>query len=138
MENASKALLIAGGILLAMMVLALLVYMLNAMGDMQESQNTRLLTKQIEEFNKSYLAYDKTRMYGTDVITVVNNAKENNIKYSDNPEYSMDVKIYDTTGNPISISYDEDFKISIFKCAEVKYNASTGRINEMIFEQLDL
>ena len=78
MENASKALVLAGGILLAMMILALLVYMLNAMSDFQNNQDTRLSTRQIESFNKTYLAYDKTIMHGIDIITLVNKAMEHN------------------------------------------------------------
>lgn len=78
MENASKALLIAGGIFLAMMILSMLMYVGISMSDNAESQERNLLTKQIVEFNKSYLAYDKTKMYGIDVITVVNKAINHN------------------------------------------------------------
>ena len=78
MENASKALIMAGGVLLAMMILALLIYVGTAIGDNAESQERKLLTQQIVEFNKSYLAYEKTRMFGIDVITVVNKAINHN------------------------------------------------------------
>ena len=78
MENASKALIMAGGILLSIMILSLLVYVGTSMSDMAESQDRKLLTQQIEEFNKGYLAYNKTRLYGTDVITVVNKAVNHN------------------------------------------------------------
>ena len=78
MENASKALIMAGGIILAMMLLAMLIYVWTTIGDSAESQNRKILVQQIAEFNKSYLAYDKTKMYGIDVITVVNKAINHN------------------------------------------------------------
>lgn len=78
MENASKALIIAGGILLAMMILTMVISVGTSISDFEDNQDKTTLVKQIEEFNNSYLAYNKTIMYGTDVITVVNKAINHN------------------------------------------------------------
>ena len=59
MENASKALIIAGGILLALMLLSILVYVAGSMHDWAGSQTREELTKQIAEFNKGYEVYNK-------------------------------------------------------------------------------
>jgi len=80
MENASKALLIAASILFAMIVLGLLLYLFNAMNIMGQADEESKLIKQISEFNAEYEAYNKQIMYGTDVITLVNKAIDNNIK----------------------------------------------------------
>ncbi len=74
MENASKALLIAGGILIAIITMSLIVLVFNSISGVAEEQDRKLETEQLQTFNKSYEAYDKTRMYGTDVITVINKA----------------------------------------------------------------
>lgn len=74
MENASKALLIAGGILLALMTLSLIVYVSTSTTRMAEAQDAKKASEELAAFNASYEAYNKTRMYGTDVITVVNKA----------------------------------------------------------------
>ena len=115
MENASKALIIAGGVLLAIMILALLVYMGTAMTDMAESQDRKLAAQQLEEFNKSYLAYNKTRMYGTDVITVVNKAinHNKNIGSTEIDPYYINVIIktkegFKTTGKVINYYLSPD------------------------------
>ena len=129
MENASKALIIAGGILLAIMILALLVYMGTAMTDMAESQDRKLAAQQLEEFNKSYLVYNKTRMYGTDVITVVNKAinHNKNIGASETDPYYINVKIkttddFKTTGKVINYylspddeNYENDLSVDKIK-----------------------
>lgn len=78
MENASKALLIAGGVFLAVMILSLIAYTATISGRMADEQNQRTKVEQITAFNKEYLAFNKKRMYGTDVITVVNKAINNN------------------------------------------------------------
>lgn len=74
MENASKALLIAGGILLALMTLSLIVYVSTSTTRMAEAQDAKKASEELAAFNASYEAYNKTRMYGTDVITVINKA----------------------------------------------------------------
>jgi len=130
MENASKALLIAGGILLAMMILVLLVYVATYMGDMAKSQDERLAIQQLEEFNASYLAYNKSRMYGTDVLTVFNKA-------NNEQDFIIEVTAVDKDNNNISIENNHGFKVSIFKCEEVGYNDTTGRINKMVFRKIE-
>lgn len=80
MENASKALLIAGGILLALLTTSLLILVYNNMQSMQNAQAQKLETEQRIAFNKEYEAYNKSLLYGTDVITVVNKAINNNKK----------------------------------------------------------
>lgn len=131
MENASKALIIAGGILLAMMILALLIYVSTSMSSVAEEQDKRILTQQIEEFNKGYLAYNKTRMYGTDVITVVNKAinHNNTVEAMETDPYYINVIIktkqsFETTGICIDTSLpashkDYETKVSSDKISEL-------------------
>lgn len=78
MENASKALLIAGGILIALLTISLVMIMYNNLQSMQNAQEQKLATEQLVAFNKEYEAYNKSLLYGTDVITVVNKAINNN------------------------------------------------------------
>ncbi len=133
MENASKALLIAGGVLLSMMILALVVYVGTSMGDMAESQDRKKAAEQLAEFNRGYEVYNKTRMYGTDVLTVFNKAKDEN-------DYSIEITAIDENGNNISIQNNHDFKISVFKCVEeeIGYDNETGRINKMVFRKIEI
>ena len=78
MENASKALLIAGGILLAMLTAGLIVLLVNNIQTMQNAQSEKKAQEQLVAFNRGYEAYNKRIMYGTDVISVVNKAIQNN------------------------------------------------------------
>lgn len=86
MENASKALLIAGGMLIAMLILSMIISLAISMQDVAESQDKQQLKKQVEQFNKEYLAYNKTKMFGADVITVLNKAIDYNKTLDTNEE----------------------------------------------------
>ena len=74
MENASKALLIAGGILFAIVLISMLLYMFSSVRNVAKTQDRNKLTQQIAEFNNGFLAYNKQKMYGTDVISAVKKA----------------------------------------------------------------
>lgn len=135
MENASKALLMAGGVLLALMILALVVYVATYMGNMADSQDTKLVAEQLAEFNKSYEAYNKTRLYGTDVLTVYNKAKSEK-------DYIIEIEAIDKDENSMTIENTKDFKRTIFTCTDIdsdgkaiEYNKD-GRIKSMEFKQI--
>lgn len=59
MENASKALTIAGGVLIAVMLAVLVYYVFNHWGEIQKMKQEDVETVKVEEFNKSYLSYEK-------------------------------------------------------------------------------
>ena len=79
MENASKALLIAGAALLAMLLLSLLVYVFNNIGSGANDIYENLKESDITEFNQKFLNYDgKTNLKIQDVVTIINIAIDNN------------------------------------------------------------
>lgn len=78
MENASKALLIAGGVLIAILIISVLVVTINIINSNQKAKEQAIVTKQLVEFNQKYEAYNKKALYGTDIITVMKMTIENN------------------------------------------------------------
>lgn len=78
MENAAKALIIAGGILLAIMTLTLLVYGITSTSRIEQAKAESEKIQEITNFNMEYEAYNKKRMYGIDVISVINKAINHN------------------------------------------------------------
>lgn len=98
MENASKALIIAGGILLALLILSTLIYVGTTMSNMADQQNQSKQLEQTAEFNRTYEAYNRSRLYGTDVISVVNRAIDYNKQLdADEEEYFINIVIETTT-----------------------------------------
>lgn len=94
MENATKALVMAGSILISIIILAILLYAFNVIKQYPEEQEEQAKIEQLSKFNTEYESYNKEKMYGTDIITVLNKANNNNKLYADNEgAYDIDIEI---------------------------------------------
>ena len=78
MENATKALLIAAGVLIGIMVLSLGVSLYVSLGGYVDSTKEQLEANEIAKFNTQFLKYDSINVGIQDVVTVANMAYENN------------------------------------------------------------
>lgn len=86
MENASKALLMAGGVLMALVIIGALVNSLTTVKSFQMSQLSEEEQEELIAFNEQYTKYLNQYVYGTEVITVIN-------KTLNNTEYPITTKI---------------------------------------------
>lgn len=86
MENATKALLIAGSVLISIIIISLLVRTYGNIGAFQRQQVSVEEAQRLEAFNKEYTKYEGQYVYGTEVITVINKALND-------AEYKIAVKI---------------------------------------------
>lgn len=93
MENATKALAMAGGVLIAIMLLATLVYVFQNAGLIPQAELDQKAVEELVKFNSQYESYNKQFMYGTDVISVINKARDNNTKYSSYDRFETYYKI---------------------------------------------
>ncbi len=109
MENATKALLMAGGVLIAIIIITLLVRTYGNIGRFQKQQLSAEEARQIEEYNKNYTKYDGQYVYGTEVITVINRAT------NEKQRSGQEGKIYIT------------FKEGGYTYKIVDYDKNTGR-----------
>ena len=119
MENAAKALLIAGGILIAIMILTVLVYAITTKNRIEKAEYEKVQLEKIAKFNSEFEAYNKNRLYGIDVISVINKAIAHNKKMQatkTEDKYFINV-VFVTNGDQIftnsvvkidNISKDED------------------------------
>jgi len=83
-ENASKALMMAGAVLITVIVFGLFMYFYARLQEFPEQQEQLKEIEQIAKFNQEYESYYKKKMYGVDVVTVMNKVISNNNKYVDN------------------------------------------------------
>lgn len=133
MENASKALMIAGGVLIALIILAMFLAMFNSMSNIQKEQEEQTKIEQIAAFNSEFEAYNKKVMYGTDVITLINKVAENNKKYSMNNDYKIIVILDGVVVNNSSHLVGTNAERTVFTCKKTEYN-SLGRICKIEIE----
>ena len=79
MENASKALLIAGGVLLAILTLTLFVYVFRNMAQSSSNIYGEIEESEITKFNQQFFDFEtKEEITMQDVISIIHLAKENN------------------------------------------------------------
>ena len=157
MENASKALLIAGGVLIALVTISLLVSSFSTINKFQMSKLSEEEQERLIAFNEQYTKYAGQYVYATDVITVTNMSLNNNMKYDvtvnikftkankykyKSADYTIPVGTYTIKKNQ---SIDEhikrftsgetDLNTMAFKCIEIEYNENNGRVNSITFEE---
>ena len=81
MENANKAIIMAFGMLVAVMILSTIAFVFTRLKALPTQDDEIESVEQLQKFNQEYEVYDKKIMYGVDVISVLNKAKSNNEKY---------------------------------------------------------
>ena len=72
MENASKALIMAGSILISIMVITLLVMGYNNLTETMNAKNDEDAVEQVTQFNKQYDVYYRNNLYGSDILSLAN------------------------------------------------------------------
>ena len=81
MESANKAIIMAFGMLVAVMIMSTIAFMFTKLKALPTQDDEIESVEQLQKFNQEYEVYDKKIMYGVDVISVLNKAKSNNEKY---------------------------------------------------------
>ncbi len=157
MENASKALLMAAGVLIGLLVISLAVYLFVSFGMTSAEIHKEQQEQQLEQFNVQFTSYvGKEGLTIYDVVTVANLATENNKNYeltkkvADGTDYYISVQVanqgfiekgYNETGG---IDYDQLIKNDIatmpgnalrqYTCS-VDISPTTQRVYRVIFKR---
>lgn len=154
MENASKALLMAGGVLIGLLILSLAAYLFVDFGATSAKVHQQNEEKKLTEFNSKFTAYEgyyTSDEHGNpvwqitiyDIITLAGYAKENNEYYKD-VEEKIDVIIGNNSilsmseNDLITSSYsyaDNNGNLKRYKCSNIGYN-NRGKVNSITFEAI--
>ena len=156
MENATKALLIAAGVLIGVMILSVAVTLYTSLGSYIDSYQKEIDERAIQKFNEQFTRYinvedgsadTKFTLTIQDIVTVASIAYQNNQKYQleeyENDNYYVTVKIMPGNGNvEKNINEDaaellKDNSEAKYKCTRdnIKVNEKTGRVYEIIFAE---
>ncbi len=94
MENASKALIMAAGVLIGVMILTLWVYLFLSFGAQSEDIYNKMEEQQLVEYNAQYTLYSgRNDVTIYDIISVANLAYENNKKYLDYTNFDSEYQV---------------------------------------------
>ena len=120
MENASKALIMAGSVLIGMIILALLVAFFNNLRQVKQADVESEQVEQAVEYNKQYEVYNRT-VYGSELLSLAHKVEDYNIREADAKDYQkieLEVTIKDAT------IYEELNKALSLKPSNNTYTAS--------------
>lgn len=136
MENASQALIIAGTILIAMMVLGVGVYLVSNYSRVGESYEETRITAEIAKFNTNFTKFiNRTDITAQEIITLKNFAQN----YDTNNGTKTTVEYLGSGKKDIEFITDNfttDGSMKYFKCIESYINYdSEGRVISIYFKR---
>lgn len=140
MENASKALIIAGGILIVILLLTLFTYISSKMANSTSKIYDMMEQSEIAEFNQKFLNYkDRDDLKIQDVVTIVNLAKDG----TEGPNAKSNVEVYLNSNKIYSINNDiNNIKNMLsenidntYKCTNVVVDSNTLLVNKVCITQ---
>lgn len=131
MENASKALIIAGEVLIGALILALLIYSVSRWSNVKKVELSSEQIEQIVEYNKSFEAYNRNNLYGNDIISVINKVEDYNKKESEVKGYKQ-IELKITIKNAVVGSKYFQAKTYNFTQLRDNYNELKEKIDSML------
>lgn len=148
MENASNALLMAGGILIALLIIGALVIMGANLQSYQNNNDDLTKLSQIAEFNNQFEPYNKDNLTLMELKSIYNKIESNNVQH---PEYKIehniefllrsvmpdddgDVEKFLEMGNGFKDIEDAKKQNLKFKCTNIEYLNLEGRISKISFD----
>lgn len=113
MENATKALLIAGSLLISIVVISMLGLMINSLTSYQNLSNSSSETDILTAFNSQFEAYNRNDVRGSDLYTLANKVIDYNRRKT--ASIAKDVDIGNTIGYvPIELTIDLKGHANVF------------------------
>lgn len=145
MENASKALLIAGGVLIAILLLTLFSYLFRQMASSTSNIYENLEKHEITEFNQQFLNYEgrgveigKSPLKVQDVASLINLAQDskNSFKYGVKVEIRLNgVDIASTQNSKDWLKNNINTDVQ-YKCVSVHTNSDTLLVDYVEISQI--
>lgn len=128
MENATKALIIAASMLIAIMVISIGVYLFATMSGYTTSAQKKIIDDRVVAFNNKFLIYDgKEDLTVHDIITVANYARQSNENYGLSENSRSDTNSY-----YVSVIWE---KVNI-ETQQIKNESAETFLNKLLSENI--
>lgn len=148
MENASRALVIAGGVLLSLIIIGVVMFAYRGITSLQKEKDISLSNEQVSKINEQIEKYTKKSViYGSEVLSICNAIEDYSRKYPESegyPKITAIIKIKaDGKDNDIKECFEEDEydNIDILKAYDkaIKERDAKGKVtlsNRKTIEEL--
>lgn len=146
MENATKALIMAGGILIAILIIGSFMLFFGDLNKYEQTKSDAVVQEQVVKFNNSYTSYDRSNLTLNEIKSLYNKIQSNNERAANG-----DVNYYEITTNISELCMNTEDKIDIstadfkslderlknkkysFKCEKIDFSNPGGRVSNMTF-----
>ncbi len=130
MENASKALIIAGAILISILLISVGILVMNSTGNMQDQVSSSADSMAIETFNSQFLSYETDTNAAAQIRTLISKVNASNA--SNDATTTADEKY-------VEVAWGQGLSASTLKSTKrytvtVGY-ATTGYINKLTISE---
>ncbi len=126
MENASKALLIAGVALIAILILSIAIYLFTLYSNQAKEYNDIISGTELQKFNSKFDVYiGRDDITAQEIASVFNLAKEY--------QGSVEIQINKTFSG--TEEFVKEFFNSTFSCTDSVYDNNTGKIVKLVFKE---
>lgn len=155
MENATKAMLMAAGVLIGVMILSLGAALYSELQSYVESSQETMRFTEIKAFNNQFTVYLDRELTIQDVVTAANIAHENNIEYNIIDDVDINAARGEETSAYVAVFLDngagyeaieadiQDILTQLlaynidskYRCTALLISEVTGRVYEIYFEK---
>lgn len=134
MENSTKAIIIAGGMFILIMVITLLVVFGRSLSSYMQGQHDKEIVKQVTEFNNKFANYQGTELRGNELISVLNRVIDYNALEAGEYGYDpvlVEIDLVDRNALDSVIKFNSKDENFLFKKNVSKIKNSKDSDNEL-------
>lgn len=114
MENASKALLIAGAILIAILLIGIGMMVFGNINGITGQAGQQMDAIEIQGFNRPFTQYEGTNVSGSNVKTLISNINASNATYKNDASRQISISVdgTDVTGKTATIGANYRYTVT--------------------------
>lgn len=113
MENASRALVIAGGVLLSLIIIGVVMFAYRGITSLQKEKDISLSNEQVSKINEQIEKYTKKSViYGSEVLSICNAIEDYSRKYPESegyPKITAIIKIKADGKNDVELFFKDEY-----------------------------
>lgn len=113
MENASRALVIAGGVLLSLIIIGVVMFAYRGITSLQKEKDISLSNEQVSKINEQIEKYTKKSViYGSEVLSICNAIEDYSRKYPESegyPKITAKIKIKANGANNVELFFKDEY-----------------------------
>ena len=132
MENASNALIMAAGVLIALLILAIGIILFSGYSQLGSTYNLKMSEQEVIKFNSNFTIYEqRTDITAYEIVSLINFVTD--YRKKTDLEIIVEYPEHNKYNNNLT-EFIKDKSNNKFKCTQIQYNGPFGTVNKIKFE----